>query len=74
MLDRGDCNQTAAVMRLQFRARISKGHKYEIITQTIDVDKFTPSGLNRWPLPTPIIVNRYAYGKLIEVLKFTTDD
>ncbi|XP_062199417.1 uncharacterized protein LOC133901896 [Phragmites australis] len=68
-----DCNQTATVMNLKFRARTYKGRKSEITTQTIDVDKFTPSGLNRWPLPRPIIVRRYAYGELIEVQRYTTD-
>nr|CAB3453473.1 unnamed protein product [Digitaria exilis] len=70
-----DCNQMAPVMNLKFRAITFRGCKSEVTTQTIIVDKFTPSscGLNRWPLPKPIIIQRYAYGELIQVERYITD-
>ncbi|RCV24002.1 hypothetical protein SETIT_5G050600v2 [Setaria italica] len=67
-----DFNQTAAVMSLKFRVRTYGGGKSEVTTQKIDVNKFTPSGLNRWPLPMPIIVRQYANGKLVDEEWYTT--
>ncbi|CAL5088188.1 unnamed protein product [Urochloa decumbens] len=67
-----DFNQTAAVMSLKFHVRTYRGDKSEVTTQKIDVNKFTPSRLNRWPLPKPIILRQYANGKLIDEEWYTT--
>ncbi|KAG2642874.1 hypothetical protein PVAP13_2KG216600 [Panicum virgatum] len=58
-------NQTAALMSLKFRVRTYRDAKSEVITQIINVNKFTPSRLNKWPLPRPIIVRQYEHGKVI---------
>jgi len=58
-------NQTAALMSLKFRVRTYRDAKSEVITQIINVNEFTPSGLNKWPLPRPIIVRQYEHGKVI---------
>ncbi|BAF25175.1 uncharacterized protein [Oryza sativa Japonica Group] len=55
-----DCNQ---MISLKFSVK-TRGGISEATTRTINTDKFTPSGLNRWPLPRPIIVRQYARGVL----------
>uniref|UniRef100_A0A0E0M1M5 PDZ domain-containing protein n=1 Tax=Oryza punctata TaxID=4537 RepID=A0A0E0M1M5_ORYPU len=59
-----DCNQMDTLISLKFSVK-TKGGISEATTRTINTDKFTPSGLNRWPLPRPIIVRQYARGVLL---------
>lgn len=62
-LSEEDCNHMATIISLKFCVKTGCG-KSETTTRTINIDKFTPSVLNRWPLPRPIIVRRYARGVL----------
>ncbi|CAL5064138.1 unnamed protein product [Urochloa decumbens] len=67
-----DCNQTSPVMSLKFHVRTCRGQKSKFTTETININKFSPSRLDRWPLPRPIIVRQYAHGKVVDVRRYIT--
>ncbi|CAN6349018.1 unnamed protein product [Urochloa humidicola] len=46
-------------MRIKFGV---KGHEGE---KTVIVEKFASSGVNRWPFPKPIIVQKYSKGEMV---------
>lgn len=66
-----DPNQMATELTLKFGVTKATGGKCETETRTINIDKYTPNGINRWPLPKPIIVRNYIGDRLFTEEWFT---
>ncbi|KAF0913940.1 hypothetical protein E2562_025355 [Oryza meyeriana var. granulata] len=50
-----DCNQMETLTSLKFSGK-TRGGISGTTTKTINIDKFTPGGINRWPVPRPIVI------------------